>query len=94
MCARARACVRACVCVCVCVRCAHQAVAVLGQGDEHLVAGRAHVEADGQQLLQRRHDQRRLHRVVLPPATLVLPLLVAAGLHGDQNVYRKSTYRT
>lgn len=57
----------------------HQQVAGLGQRDELLVPRRAHVEADRQHLLQRRHDQRRLDGVELTPPFLVPPLLILAS---------------
>lgn len=57
----------------------YQQVASLGQRDELLVPRRAHVEADRQHLLQRRHDQRRLDGVKLPPPFLVPPLLILAS---------------
>lgn len=39
----------------------HQAVADLSQGNELLVAWCAHVETDGQQLLEGSHDEGGLH---------------------------------
>lgn len=61
-----------------CIFSDYQTVAYLGQGDELLVSRRAHVEANGQQLLQGGDDQGRGDGVVLAPAPFVLPLLVAA----------------
>lgn len=57
----------------------YQQVASLGQGDELLVPRRAHVEADWQHLLQRRHDQRGLDGVELTAPLLVPPLLILAS---------------
>lgn len=57
----------------------YQQVASLGQRDELLVPRGAHVEADRQHLLQRRHDQRRLDGVELPSPLLVPPLLILAS---------------
>lgn len=57
----------------------HQQVAHLGQGDELLVSWGAHVQADGQHLLQSRHDQRGLNGVELATPFLVPPLLVLAS---------------
>lgn len=55
---------------------AYQTVAYLGEGDELLVSWGAHVEADGQQLLQGSYDQGRRDGVVLASAPFVFPLLV------------------
>lgn len=57
----------------------HQRVAALGQGDELLVGGRAHVEADGQHLLQGGHDERGVDGVAVAPALLLRPLLLRAA---------------
>lgn len=57
---------------------AHQIIAYLGKGDELLVSWGAHVEADGQHLLQGRYDQRGRDGVILASAALVFPLLVSA----------------
>lgn len=54
----------------------HQTVADLSDGDELLVSWSAHIEADGQQLLQGGDDQRGLDGVVLASAPLVFALLV------------------
>lgn len=56
---------------------AYQTIAYLGQGDELLVSWGAHVESDGQHLLQGSYDQRGLDGVVLASTGLVFPLLVA-----------------
>ena len=56
----------------------HQGVAALGQADELLVGGRAHVEAHGQHLLQGGDDQRGLDRVAVAAALLLRPLLLRA----------------
>lgn len=73
----------------------HQAVSGLSQWDELLVAGGAHVEADGQHLLEGSHDQGGLHRVELPPSLLVLPLLVLTsrlrGLRSELDIQYSST---
>ena len=54
----------------------HQEVTCLGQGDELLVPGGAHVESNGQHLLQGSHDQGGLDGVELSSFPLMLPLLV------------------
>ena len=61
----------------------YQAVAYLGDRDELLVSGGAHVEADGQHLLQGGHDQGGLDGVVLATAALVFPLLVSSRLQRE-----------
>lgn len=56
----------------------HQGIAGLGQCDELLVSGGTHVQADGQHLLERGHNQRRLHGVPVTPALLLGAFLVRA----------------
>lgn len=56
---------------------AYETVAFLGYRYELLVSWSAHVEADGQHLLQSSYDQRGGDGVVLASTPLVLPLLVA-----------------
>ena len=55
---------------------AYQTVTYLGEGDEFLVSWGAHVEADGQHLLQGGYNQRGLDGVVFATTALVFPLLV------------------
>lgn len=57
----------------------HQGVADLSQGDELLVAWCAHVEADGQQLLEGSHNEGGLHGVQLPlpPSAFALSVLAS-----------------
>lgn len=62
---------------------AYQTVAYLGDGDELLVSGGAHVEADGQHLLQGGHDQGGLDGVVLATTPLVFPFLVSSRLQRE-----------
>lgn len=57
----------------------YQQVARLGQRDELLVSWGAHVQADGQHLLQSRHNQRSLDGVELATPFLVSPLLVLSS---------------
>lgn len=52
----------------------YQRVADLGQIDELLVCRRAHVEADREQFLQSRYDQRGLNGITVPAALLLGPL--------------------
>lgn len=63
---------------------AYQTVAYLGKGDELLVSWGAHVEADGQHLLQGSYDQRGLDGIVLASTALVFPLLVPPGLQRER----------
>lgn len=52
----------------------YQRVADLGQIYELLVCRGAHVEADGEQFLQSRYDQRGLHGITVAAALLLGPL--------------------
>lgn len=65
----------------------YQQVARLGQSDELLVSWGAHVQADGQHLLQRRHNQRSLNGVELAAPFLVSPLLVLSSRLAKKTIW-------
>lgn len=70
----------------------YQGVSDLGQVDELLVGGGAHVEADGQHLFQSSHDERRLHWVSISPFLLLGSLGIrASALRGDTTHQRAFT---
>lgn len=66
------------------LRCLYQGVAELGEVDELVIGRRAHVESDGEHLLQSSHDQRGLHGVTVPAPLLLGTFYVRAASLGQR----------
>lgn len=62
----------------------HSAVAGLGKGDQLLIARRAHIQTNGQHLLERGHDERGLDGIQVSPPLGLPPFLVLASRLGEQ----------